>query len=50
MIEQFGEVCVLGILPWMAQDEHADEAGWAAWRRQWTAEIERSVHLDVFFE
>jgi dethiobiotin synthetase len=50
MIEQFGEVCVLGILPWMAQDEHADEAGWEAWRRQWTAEIERSVRLDVFYE
>jgi dethiobiotin synthetase len=51
MIEQFGEVPVLGILPWMAQDEYADdEAGWDAWRQQWTAEIERSVRLDVFYE
>ncbi|QGQ98570.1 dethiobiotin synthase [Paenibacillus psychroresistens] len=50
MIEQFGDVPVLGILPWMAEDEHADAAGWAAWREQWTAEIESSVHLNVFYD
>jgi dethiobiotin synthetase len=50
MIEQFGDVPVLGILPWMAEDELADDAGWAAWRQRWTAEIERSVRLDVFYE
>jgi dethiobiotin synthetase len=49
MIERFGGVPVLGILPWQPQ-EAWDEAGWAAWRQRWTAEIERSVRLDVFYQ
>jgi dethiobiotin synthetase len=50
MIERFGEVPVLGILPWMPHNENLDEAGWAVWRQQWTAEIERSVRVDVFYQ
>jgi dethiobiotin synthetase len=49
MIEQFGNVSVLGILPWLPQ-ECRDEAEWSAWRQRWTAEIERSVRLDVFYQ
>jgi dethiobiotin synthetase len=49
MIERFGEVPVLGILPWLPQ-ECWDDAGWAAWRQRWTDELERSVRMDVFYQ
>jgi dethiobiotin synthetase len=50
MIEQFGDAPVLGILPWMDQNDPADSAEWAAWRLKWTAEMEHSVRLDVFYQ
>ncbi|MDB5055153.1 MAG: dethiobiotin synthase, partial [Bacilli bacterium] len=48
MIEQFGKVSVLGILPWLAHDRW-DEAGWKVWRQRWTSELERNLKLDVFY-
>jgi dethiobiotin synthetase len=49
MIERFGEVPVLGILPWMPEGSW-DKAGWAAWRARWTEEIDRSIRMEVFYQ
>jgi dethiobiotin synthetase len=48
MIETFGVVPVLGVLPWL--DAHATGADWSMWRAQWTQIITAHLNLNPILD
>ena len=49
MIERFGDVQVLGVLPWLAADAE-ERRDWAAWREQWKQIFIQQINMEPIMD